>query len=246
MNRIAIFGATSAIAEAVARRFAAEGASLFLVARRENRLASIANDLRARGASPVETFAADLADLRSHGAAIDHAFSAFGGLDMVLVAYGTLPDQDAAAADTAVAIAAIGVNYVSIAGLLTVIANRMAEAKQGTIAVIGSVAGDRGRQSNYVYGGAKAGLAAFAGGLRHRLWPSGVRVVLIKPGLVDTPMTAGRSGKGMLWASADRVARDIVRGMKRGSAVVYTPWFWAPVMAVVRLVPDFIFRRTRF
>lgn len=246
MNRVAIFGATSAIAEAIARRMAAEGAEIVLISRRRDRLDEIARDLKARGAKSTTVIATDLADMAGHAATVEAAFDAFGGLDMVLVAYGTLPDQANAIADPTATVAAIGINFVSAAALLTLIANRMEPAHRGTIVIIGSVAGDRGRQSNYVYGSAKAGLAAFAGGLRHRLWRSGVRVVLVKPGLVDSPMTAGIPNKGALWAKPDRVAADVIRGMRRDRATIYTPWFWTLIMAIVRNTPDAIFRRTRF
>jgi short-subunit dehydrogenase len=128
--------------------------------------------------------------------------------------------------------------------LSTVLAEYFAAQRRGVIAVISSVAGDRGRQSNYVYGAAKAAVTAFASGLRQKLFPRGVRVLTIKPGFVDTPMTAAFP-KGILWASPQRVARDIVRAMDGGRAVLYTPWFWRPIMAVINSIPEAIFCRLR-
>jgi short-subunit dehydrogenase len=124
-------------------------------------------------------------------------------------------------------------------------AAQSAQPRRGAIGVIGSVAGDRGRQSNYVYGSAKGGLGIFVQGLRHRLWSIGINVVLIKPGFVDTPMTAAFPKGGPLWASPERVARDIHAALRSGRATLYTPWFWGWVMAIIRNVPDAIFRKTK-
>lgn len=242
---ILIFGATSAIAQAVARRYAKRGARFFLVARNAERLATVAADLKARGAAEVETAAADLADLSRHASLVSQARTALGTFDRVLVAHGTLTDQKAAEADAAVMAREIGINFVSAASLLTSIATVMEGQWKGAIAVIGSVAGDRGRQSNYVYGSAKAGLGAFVQGLRHRLARHGVNVTLVKPGFVDTPMTAGLAKGGPLWAQPAQVAADIEAAMERGAAMLYTPWFWRWIMLIIRSVPDAIFRRTR-
>jgi decaprenylphospho-beta-D-erythro-pentofuranosid-2-ulose 2-reductase len=244
MKAIAIFGATSAIAQAVARSFAAEPCRFFLVARNEQRLAAVAADLRTRGAA-VELAVCDLTDINAQAGLIEQVSTSLRTIDYALFAHGTLPEQPACEADAALSLQQITVNFLSTAGLLTHLAPVMQRQAHGTIGVIGSVAGDRGRQSNYVYGSAKGGLAVFVQGLRHRLWSSGVRVVLIKPGFVDTPMTAGFAKGGPLWASPDKVGRDIVSALQRGQAVLYTPWFWRGIMLIIRLVPDFIFRRTR-
>lgn len=140
------------------------------------------------------------------------------------------------------AVEAIGVNFVSAASLLSHLANLMEKRRGGTIAVISSVAGDRGRQSNYVYGAAKAGLSAFASGLRNRLQKSGVSVVTIKPGFVDTPMTA-HVKKGPLFATPEAVARGIVKAIDRRKDVVYVPGFWRPIMWLIRSIPERIFKR---
>jgi short-subunit dehydrogenase len=139
----------------------------------------------------------------------------------------------------------ININFLSAASLATHVANVMEMQRSGSLGVIGSVAGDRGRQSNYVYGSAKAGLGAFVEGLRHRMTRHGVNVTLVKPGFVDTPMTAGLAKGGPLWVSPEKVAKDIYNAMERGTPVLYTPWFWRWIMVVIRSVPDAIFRRTR-
>ena len=244
MTTIAIFGAASAIAQDVARLYAADGYSFFLAGRNGARLETIAQDLKARGAVKVTTSVTDLSDTAKHQELIAQAKTALGTMDRALVAYGTLGDQQAGQADTAILVRELNVNFVSAASLLSLLADAMIPNKAGKIAVIGSVAGDRGRQSNYIYGSAKAGLGAFVMGLRHRLAPNGISVTLVKPGFVDTPMTAAFP-KGPLWASPAQVARDIRTAMERGAAVLYTPWFWRWIMLIIRSVPDVIFRRTR-
>jgi decaprenylphospho-beta-D-erythro-pentofuranosid-2-ulose 2-reductase len=243
-ERILIVGATSAIAQAVGRLFAAEGARLFLVARNRDRLEAIAADLRVRGAVEVSVETFDAASRVGLDDLVGRAWSAFGGIDGVLVAHGSLPDQGACNASSELTLHEMDVNAMGVIGLLTPIANRMESAGAGTIAVIGSVAGDRGRQSNYVYGAAKACIDTYLQGLAHRLYPAGVRVVTVKPGFVDTPMTADFD-KGPLWASAQTVAKDIRRAMQRGTPVVYTPWFWRWIMLVIRAIPRPIFYRTK-
>jgi decaprenylphospho-beta-D-erythro-pentofuranosid-2-ulose 2-reductase len=246
MTRVLILGATSAIAQAVARLMAADGAEFHLVARHADRLRTIAADLTARGAGKVGTTVADLADRQTHEAVIQDARRSLDQIDLVLLAFGTLGDHSASIGDSTVAEQELVTNFLAPAAILARVANQMEAAGRGTIAVIGSVAGDRGRQSNYVYGSAKAGLAAFVQGLRHRLWAKGVRVMLIKPGFVDTPMTAAIPGRGgPLWATPERVARDIHQALAGTPPVLYTPWFWRWIMLIVRLVPDAVFRRTR-
>lgn len=245
MKRIVIFGATSAIAHAVARLFAAEQASFFLVARNADRLDGVAQDLTVRGAARVETAVADLTDTSRHAALVEQARSTLDGIDAALVAHGTLGDQKKGEGDAADALREINANFLSQVSILTHLGTVMEAQNRGAIAVIGSVAGDRGRQSNYIYGSAKGGLGVFVQGLRHRLGRSGVSVTLVKPGFVDTPMTAGIPKGGPLWATPERVARDIRAAFNKGPAVLYTPGFWRWIMLVIRLVPDAVFRRTR-
>jgi len=244
MRKILIVGATSAIAEATARLFAADGDRLFLLARNANRLSAVADDLRVRGAAQVETLTLDLTDTDRHEAVVDEAIARLGGLDTVLVAHGTLPDQQACQASFETTRREFETNLLSVVGILTPIANRFEEAKGGTIAVITSVAGDRGRQSNYVYGAAKGAVSLFLAGLRNRLYPAGVRVITLKPGFVDTPMTAGMP-KNALFATPDRVARGIHRAIGKGADVVYLPWFWWIIMTIITSIPEFLFKRLK-
>lgn len=242
MTNVLIIGATSAIAQATARRFAAEGARFFLVGRDGSKLAAVADDLRVRGAAGAETYLLDVNNLEKHAAMIEAAVTALGTIDAALIAHGTLGDQTASETLVVEALREWSTNATSVIALLTLLANLFERQRHGTIAVISSVAGDRGRRSNYVYGAAKAALNVFLGGLRGRMHAAGVAVVTIKPGLVDTPMTAAIP-KNLLFASPERVAQDIHRAMARGTAVVYTPWFWRYVMLLIRAIPEPLFRK---
>lgn len=244
MRRVLILGATSAIAMEAARIFASKGDRLFLVARNTERLTAVAEDLRLRGASQVEIETLDLNDFDRHEGLVDEANSRLGGLDTALIAHGTLGDQKESEKSWPMAEAEIRTNFLSAASLLTHLANRFEAQKHGAIAVISSVAGDRGRQSNYVYGAAKAGLTAFTDGVRNRLFAAGVTVVTVKPGFVDTPMTA-HVKKGPLFAKPDVVARGIYQAMTGGKNVVYLPGFWRLIMAIVKSVPESIFKRLK-
>jgi hypothetical protein len=243
-RRVLICGATSAIASEAARCFAASHDVLFLAARNPDKLSAIADDLRVRGATRVETALVDFDDTSRHQALIDECVQRLGGIDAVLIAHGTLPDQHACQASFAAARAELETNFLSVASLLTVAGNYCERQRAGVIAVISSVAGDRGRQSNYVYGAAKGAVSIFLQGLRNRLHASGVHVITIKPGFVDTPMTAGFA-KNFLWADAATVGRGVYRAISRGSDVAYLPWFWRPIMLLIRLVPERVFKRLR-
>ena len=242
MRRVLIIGATSAIAEATARLLAEEGAAFYLVARNSERLQSVADDLRVRSANRVDTAVLDVTDYPAHAGIIEQAAATLGEIDIALIAHGTLPDQQACEASAEETRRQIEVNALSVIALLTELANRCAQQGHGTIAVISSVAGDRGRQSNYVYGCAKAAVSTFLQGLRNRLHGSGVHVMTVKPGFVDTPMTR-EFRKGALWASPERIARGIVRGIERRKDVVYLPGFWRYVMRIIREIPEPVFKR---
>ena len=242
--RVLIIGATSAIATETARVYAAYGARLFLTGRDGARLDGVAADLRVHGAGAVETAVLDVTDRRRGPEVLESAWAAFGGLDVALLAHGVLPDQARCQASADETLAAIDVNFISTVALLTPLANRFEASRAGCIAVITSVAGDRGRQSNYVYGAAKGGLDRFLEGLRNRLFRSGVSVVTLKPGFVDTPMTAGVR-QGPLFASARRAGRAVHRAIERRRDVAYIPWFWRPIMAIVRALPEPVFKRLR-
>jgi decaprenylphospho-beta-D-erythro-pentofuranosid-2-ulose 2-reductase len=239
-----IFGATSAIAEATARLFAADGDSFFLVARDPDKLNVLADDLRVRGAPQVVTAIADALDFDRHQTLVDDAFTVLNGLDTVLIAHGTLPDQQSCEQCFDQVRREFEINSMGVLSLLTHAANRFERQGFGTLCVISSVAGDRGRQSNYVYGAAKGAVSIFLQGLRNRLNSKGVQVLTIKPGFVDTPMTASFA-KGRLWASPGQVAGGIYKAVIKKKDIVYLPWFWSPVMSGIRWLPETIFKRLR-
>jgi decaprenylphospho-beta-D-erythro-pentofuranosid-2-ulose 2-reductase len=239
---IVVFGATSAIAEATLRRWAAQGARLGLVARNREKLDRVERDLRIRGASEVRSWVADLADWSGHASLIREIEASLGNIDTALVAYGNLPDQAKAQADFSVAEEAIRVNFTSVVSLGGLLADHFERNRHGTLAVLSSPAGDRGRQSNYIYGCAKGGLSIFLQGLRNRLTPAGVHVVTIIPGFVDTPMTRDLK-KNALFSTPDRIARGIVAAVGRRRSVAYLPNYWWAIMAIIRAIPEFLFRR---
>lgn len=245
MNQnILIIGATSGIAEAVARRYAEQGARLFLVARNDNKLQAISTDLAARGAKDVQIFVLDANDSDLIPRMVDAAWKTFGTIDVALVAHGTLPDQLRSETDIPYAIAELRTNAESAIACLVGLAGRFEPQGKGVIAVIGSVAGDRGRASNYLYGAAKAAIDTYASGLRSRLFKSGVHVLTVKPGFVATSMTAGLNLPARLTATPESVARDIHRAITKRKNVLYTPWFWALIMLIIRWMPEALFKRT--
>jgi len=245
MQNILIIGATSAIAEATARLYAATGANLYLLARNEDRLKTIAADLKIRGATSVKTECFEANDLASHQALLDRAYQTLGRFDIVLIAHGTLGNQTASEASTDVVMQELQTNALSTIALLTKLANMMEKQRHGTLAVISSVAGDRGRPSNYVYGTAKAAVTTFCEGLRARLFKSGVHVLVIKPGMVDTPMTAEMAMPAILVAKPEQIAIDIVKGIESRKDVLYTPWFWKYVMMGIIHLPILIYKKIK-
>jgi len=243
-RRVLIVGATSAIAQAASRFFASEHARLILVGRDASKLQAVAEDLRVRGAECVLPVVADLTDDALRTAIVSQALGEWQGLDAALIAYGVLPDQSACESDTAALRSALETNWVSVASWLAHLANVFEAQRSGVLAVIGSVAGDRGRRSNYVYGSAKAAIDTFVAGLRQRLAPTGASVVLIKPGWVSTPMTA-HLPQGFLSASPEQVGRGIYDAMLARRSVVYLPWYWKWIMTIIRLIPEPIFTKLK-
>lgn len=241
MHKVLIIGATSAIAEATARLFAEDGDRLFLVARRKDRLKATADDLTVRGAEIAGCRTLDVNDLDQHHTVLAEAEQALGGIDVALVAHGTLPDQQRCQTSAELTVQEIQTNAVSTMALLTRLSEMMEYKRNGRIAVVTSVAADRGRQSNYVYGAAKAAVDTFLEGLRQRLHKAGVGVTTIRPGFVDTPMTATFE-KGLLWAQPDTVAKRIHQAILKGADVVYVPSFWRWIMLVIRLMPRRVFK----
>lgn len=241
-GRVLVLGATSSIAIATMRQLAERKTHFMLVARNPNRLTVIAQDLMARGALAVETWVMDLDDTSAHADMLATAAARLGSIDLALIAHGVLGDQQAAEADFEIAAAILHTNFISTVSLLTWLGNYFQAQRGGTLAVISSVAGDRGRKSNYVYGASKGALNIFLDGLRNRIDRDGVQVLTIKPGFVATPMTA-HVPQNALFASPGRVARDILRAVERRRDVVYVPWFWGVIMFLVRAIPGSRFKK---
>ncbi|MCB1776859.1 MAG: SDR family oxidoreductase [Candidatus Competibacteraceae bacterium] len=245
MHNILIIGATSAIAEATARRFAATGARFYLVGRNAERLAAIAGDVEIRSGQPVAQESLDLDLIAEHPALLARVHQSLGHIDIALIAHGVLPDQQACQQSVTTTLAAIHTNALSVISLATLLANDFEARQRGTLIAISSVAGDRGRQSNYVYGAAKSMVNLFLQGLRNRLSRKGVQVITIKPGFVDTPMTAAFEKKGMLWAQPDQIAQGIVAAADRGRNEVYLPGFWRWIMLIIIHIPESLFKRLK-
>ena len=239
-KRVLVLGATSGIAEATCRLWAARGDHLYLVGRNADRLNVVAADMRVRGAGYVDTAVVDLDDTAKHAEMLAHAVNSLAGLDVAFVALGVLGDARESERDFAEANRILQTNFVSAVSLLTWLGNYCAQRRHGTLAVLSSVAGERGRKSNYVYGSSKAGLSTFVDGLRNRIDREGVRVMTIKPGPVKTAMTAGMKGK---FADVDAVAATLVKAIDKGTDVVYVPGIWRVIMAVIRAVPERIFKK---
>lgn len=242
MPNVLIIGATSAIAQQVAKLYANSDCQLHLVARSSEKLEQVTQDLIVRGAKSVTTFCCDLTEISSHEEILNEAENNLGEIDITLIAHGTLPRQNDCEMSTELTLQELQINFVSVVSLLTVLANYYEKQRTGCLAVISSVAGDRGRQSNYVYGAAKGGLTIFLQGLRNRLSKAGVCVLTIKPGFVITPMTKNFK-KGFLWVRPEQVAKSIVTAIQKRKNVIYVPWFWRWIMLIIRSIPENIFKR---
>jgi decaprenylphospho-beta-D-erythro-pentofuranosid-2-ulose 2-reductase len=243
-KKIVIVGATSAIAEHCARLWVTEKpAELILVGRDRTKIDLIASDLRVRtpetSITSVETDFLDPGKIQAFADKICKK----GAVDIVLIAHGSLPDQERCQNSLSECHDALEINGVSPVLFAQAFAVHMEKAGKGTLAIIGSVAGDRGRKSNYVYGAAKGLVTRYAQGLQHRLAKSGVKVVLVKPGPTDTPMTAHLKTQGARLASAESVAQCIVNAVAQGQTVLYAPAKWALIMMVIRHLPNFILSR---
>jgi len=244
MSKILILGATSPIARALAMRFAAGGSSVFLAARDRVEAERLAADIAIRTGAMAVAGVFEATELYFHATFFEKTMAALGGLDGVILCFGTLGDEAAAQTNPDEAVATVNQNFTGAVSLLTLAARHLEQQRSGFIIVIGSVAGERGRAKNYVYGSAKSALATFAQGLRARLARAGVQVMTVKLGTVDTRMTW--SGDSRLQVAPEAAADKIIAAWRRNAEVVYVPWFWRPIMAVVRMIPERIFKRATF
>ncbi len=242
MVTVLILGATSDIAQAVARRFAQASCDLQLAARDPAKLEVLASDLRVRHQVRVQTVAFDATHFDTHPK-FYHQLQP--SPTVVITVFGYLGDQAKGEKDWAEAHAILDANYTGAVSILNVVAEDFAQKRAGTIVGISSVAGDRGRGSNYLYGSAKAGFSAYLSGLRNRMHPHGVTVITVKPGFVDTSMTEHLDLPPLLTAPPSAVANDVFRAVKLKKDVVYTRWFWQPIMSVIKLLPERVFKRLK-
>lgn len=242
MAKIVVFGANSAVAQACARRWVELGHELFLVGRDPKKLEALVADLRVRSQSKIASLACDLADTHQHPGLFQTILAQLGRIDTIFVAHGVLGENEVASHSFAATKEILDINLMSPISLLTLGAEILEKNGRGSIAAITSVAGDRGRKSNYIYGTSKGALSIFLSGLGHRLAPKTVSVTDIKLGFVDTPMTQSFK-KGLLWQKPEQVAKKIVKAIERHKGVAYVPGFWRLIMFIIKSIPDKIFKR---
>lgn len=245
MKNILILGANSAMAKALIRRLAGPDCRLILASRNLAELRKTAADAAIRGQGPQPlVLEFDALRLESHARFAREVMRRVKALDEVYVFFGALHPQDEAQKDFRLAQEILTANYTGAVSILEQLAPHLERRKQGLIVGVSSVAGDRGRQSNYLYGSAKAGFSTYLQGLRNRLSRSNVHVLTVKPGFVDTPMTKHLK-KGLLFASPDAIARGLIKAVRKRRNVVYLPGYWRWIMLVVRAIPETIFKKLK-
>lgn len=245
---LVVLGATSSVAHAYLRLVAAEGAfsRFILVARNAGKLQTVSDDIKARSGGDVHALDADLGDPKGVEGALARILDVAPSIDECLLAYGALGEQETLQADMDELRSLLDTNFVSAAVWMESMAKQFETQGHGHLVVIGSVAGDRGRQSNYIYGSTKAGLERISEGMAHRLAANkDISVTLVKPGFIDTPMTAHIEKSGPLWAKPEQVAAQIRKAVRKKRVRIYTPWFWRFILLIVRALPIPIFHKTK-
>ena len=242
MKNILIIGATSSIASECSRLWASEKASFFLVGRNIEKLDNIAKDILVRGALKVKVFEMDFTNTENHQVMLTECLKFIDELDIALIAHGTLPNQKSCELNAELLLSEFSINTLSTIGLLTILANYFENKGSGAIGVITSVAGDRGRPSNYVYGSSKAAISVFCDGMRVRLFNAGVSLTDIRPGFVETPMTANLIFPKLLVSKPSQIAKRIITGIEKHKDILYTPVYWRLIMFCIRSIPKSIFR----
>jgi decaprenylphospho-beta-D-erythro-pentofuranosid-2-ulose 2-reductase len=242
MKNVLVLGATSGIAQAIVRQLANEGVNLVLAGRSVDELNRLQRDLGVRHKGEYHTAKFEATSYETHTPFFEECVRKLGHLDGVVLCYGYMGDQQIAQRDSNMAKEIIDVNYTSCVSILHLAAQYFESREAGFICAISSVAGDRGRQSNYMYGSAKGALSLYLQGLRNRLAKSGVNVLTVKPGFVDTKMTFGQEGL-FLVAKPERVAKDIIKAIRKNKSILYTPFFWRWIMLIIKSIPEKIFKR---
>lgn len=242
MRKVFCVGALSTIALEVLKIYAKSGAEFFLVGRNQERLQQVQADLMGRGAKKCEVEVLDVLDFTQHEGVVAKAKNSLGTWDLAFIAHGTNPDQEKALQDSNYLRHEIEINFVSVLTLLNPIVKGMKSQKSGQIAVITSVAADRGRQSNFIYGSAKAGLDTYLQGLRNSLFRHNIEVTTLRPGFVDSPLTAHMK-KGLLFTSAPKAGKIVHKAIEARKDIVYIPGFWRLIMLVIKAIPEKIFKK---
>lgn len=242
IKNIYVFGATSTIAQETLKNFAKEGCNMFLVGRNNEKLAIVKNEMKSYGADKVEIFEADATDWSKHRESINKAVDTLGVLDLIFVAHGTLPDNEKTRKDPELIRREFDINCTSVMSICSIASDYFEAKGSGNIAVISSVAGERGRQSNFIYGSAKGAVSLYLQGLRNALYKKNIKVITIKPGMVDTPMTEDFD-KGLLFASSKSVGKGIYKAIINGKDVVYIPSIWKWIMRIIKIIPESIFKK---
>jgi short-subunit dehydrogenase len=240
MATVLILGATSDIGRAIAKRFAKEGYDLQLAARKTDRLSPLQSDIKIRFNRECSLHEFDAAKTETHLSFWDNLFPK---PDIAIVVFGFMDEIENTKSDSAVLLNTINVNYTGAVSVLNIISRHYKSSGQGQIVGISSVAGERGRASNYIYGSAKAGFTAYLSGLRNELFSAGVHVTTVLPGFVYTRMTENINLPGLLTASPEEVAASVYRATAKKKNVVYIKWFWRWIMLVIKLIPENIFKK---
>jgi len=239
---VLILGATSDVSIALARDYAIQGYDLVLGARNLDKLRDIANDLSIKYQVKVQPLVFDAENFESHGPFIAKIAPM---PSIAIVVFGYLGDQKVGEQNLKEALKIINTNYTGAVSILNLIANIYEKKKEGTIVGISSVAGDRGRMSNYLYGSAKAGFTAYLSGLRNRLSHAGVHVVTVKPGFIDTKMTEGMNLPKPITAKPSNISKDIINAVKKKKNIIYTLWMWRYIMFIIKSIPEFMFKKLK-
>lgn len=241
-STVLILGATSDVALAFANLCAQKGHNLILAARKIEDLQAVKNDLEIRYSVPVHLALFDASSFETHSTFYNTLPIAPG---IIACFFGYLGSQPKAELDFEESLQIIQANYTGAVSILNIAAQAMKQQQEGTIVGVSSVAGERGRQSNFMYGSAKAGLTAYLSGLRNSLFAHGVHVVTILPGFIDTKMTKGLPLPKPLTAQPSEVAADIYKAISKKQNVVYTKWFWRYIMLIIKLIPEPIFKKLK-
>lgn len=244
--KVVILGANSFIARALSAEMLKEGWDVLMASRNTEELERVTKDLGLKYGKDVKFMEFDATDYETHKRFWDNVLKDFGDIDVAVISFGYLGDNDKALKDFSEVRKIVETNYLGAISIINIISDYMEHRGKGIIVAISSVAGDRGRAKNFIYGSAKAGLTQYLSGLRAKMFKKGVKVITVKPGFVNTPMTKGLNIPKPLLSTPERVAKDIFKAIKKGKDIVYTPFYWWFIMLVIRAIPEWMFKRLDF